>query len=288
MFPKIVFACFFISFFIFSEASQTQKQEIYNSELNFGEYFQGADAENKKSELFIFAESTYDEETESILLSIKRLDTTEFCGVFLTVGFESEFLSLASVTAGELCQNFSISYLCNEGEVRLLLDNSQNCGGESNTVASLRFEVKSDFAGELSFNLIAGEDSAFCLRDGRLCKLSLKTADTAISVYKNKSEPRIVKITKRRGEIYLYGEIRGKIGFMAGFEVGIVNLSDGTVQKLITVKAVPIKSQSEQKYRFKQRVKIPENDIYCVIVRAITYHRDRQSKSERVIYYSEE
>ena len=70
--------------------------------------------------------------------------------------------------------------------------------------------------------------------------------------------------------------------------MGIVNLSDGTVQKLITVKAVPIKSQSEQKYRFKQKVKIPENDRYCVIVRAITYYRDRQSKSEREIYYSEE
>ena len=288
MFPKIVFACFFISFFIFSEASQTQKQEIYNSELNFGEYFQGADAENKKSELFIFAESTYDEETESILLSIKRLDTTEFCGVFLTVGFESEFLSLASVTAGELCQNFSISYLCNEGEVRLLLDNSQNCGGESNTVASLRFEVKSDFAGELSFNLIASEDSAFCLRDGRLCKLSLKTADTAISVYKNKSEPRIVKITTRRGELYLYGEIRGEIGFASGFEVSIVNLSDGTIEKLLIVKAVPIRSTRAQKYRFKQKIKVPEKDRYCVIVRAVSYYRDGRSESERVIYYSGE
>ncbi len=276
-----------------SGASQPKKQEAYSSNLSLGDYLQNTDKENtdkenEKSELFVFADSTYDEMSGSILLSIKRLEQTEFCGIFLTVGFESEFLSLSSVTQGELCGDFSISYLCDGSYVKLLLDNSQNCGGESNTVASLRFEVKSGFTGDLKFTLSAGENSAFCLRDGGLFNLSLKTADTAITLYGEKSEPRIFKITRRHGELYLYGEIRGEIGFASGFEVSIVNLSDGTIEKLLIVKAVPIRSTRAQKYRFKQKIKVPEEDRYCVIVRAVSYYRDGRSESEKVIYYSGE
>lgn len=243
--------------------------------------------ESSAARLELYLDGFCSAEEKLLTVNVRRADGAAFCGLFFGVEYDREKLTFLRAEAGELCGGFNFEYLCENSTVRCLLDSDRNCAAESDTVARLIFKVNS--VGEAVFRLVPlSRISALTSNEGRFQELRIEEKELSVRIKDGTTSLSVIKVSRRKDELYVYGEITGEIGFASGFEITVIELDGKTADKTVLARAIKPSQAADGIYKFKQRIKLPKTDRFCVSVRALAFFANRCEKSEAIIYYSKE
>ncbi len=239
----------------------------------------GAETENRgKCELFLMGGSDANGVFE---VAVDVSAESGLCGVLCAVRYDAERLILLSV--GSDCGGATFSFADIGGEVRFLIDGTENIGGAS---VSLFFGLSDGACGEADVEVLFAE--AYCFSGGMIDELGLDVPSEVVTIGENGSgreeetnPPTLIswEIAESGGGEYL--SVSGRVGdgfFAAGVELFIVR-GDGSGVKMLVSEVIALSGDGE----FDLAMLLDEGDWHAIVITPVAFCREGFVRGEKRI-----